>query len=232
MNLQELVNHTRSSVLRDTAIPSLWSDIEITLYLNHAENEFAIRTHDIVDDSTPAVVQFSTVAGQKVYPLHQSIIMINELGIVEYDVDDPTVEVNYTQLHDRTRRQLRRRFGIGRPCLYTAQVRSNSIRLDPTPDAAYTIEMVVARKPLQPMSDPEHVPEVDAQYHLNLCDFAAFRCLTNNRPEGAEMASGAEFKALWDLAVRDAKRAITNERAGVNPKARSNWTGKRYRTHG
>ena len=46
------------------------------------------------------------------------------------------------------------------------------------------------------------------------------------------MVSGDDFKTLWDLAVRDAKRAITKQRAGVNPQARNNWTGKRYRSHG
>ena len=234
MNLQELVNHTRCNILRDTAVPSLWTDSEILRYLNQAVKEFAIRTHDIVDDTTPEVVDFVTVIGQQVYDLHPSIITVNEVGIVEYDLTDPQnpVETNYSELHDRTRRQLRRRYSKGRPCSYTAQVRTQSIRLDPIPDAVYNVEMVVARKPLQDMSHEKHVPEIDEQYHLNLCDFAAFRCLSNNKPEGADMASGAEFKGLWDLAVRDAKRAIANQRAGVNPMARNNWTGKRYRAHG
>lgn len=232
MNLRELVNHTRCNVLRDSAVPSLWSDNEIVRYLNQAEKEFAIRTHDIVDDTTVAVTQFITVPGQQVYTLHKSVIMVNELGLVEYDEEDPPNEVSYSPLKDRTRQQLRRRYSKGRPTAYTAQVRTGSIRLDPIPDAAYTIEMVVARKPLRSMSQELHVPEIDEQYHLNLCDFAAFRCLTNNKPEGSDMAEGSEFKALWDLAVRDAKRAITNERAGTNPRAWVNWTGKRYRSHG
>lgn len=232
MNLQELVNHTRCNILRDTAVPSLWTDSEILRYLNQAVKEFAIRTHDIVDDTTAEVVKFVTVAGQQVYDLHPSVLIINEAGIVEYDADDPTLEINYTEMADRTRRQLRRRYSKGRPCRYTAQVRTQSIRLDPIPDDVYNIEMVVARKPLQDMSHEKHVPEIDEQYHLNLCDFAAFRCLSNNKPEGADMASGSEFKTLWDLAVRDAKRAIANQHAGVNPMARNNWTGKRYRSHG
>ncbi len=234
MNLRELVNHTRCAVLRDTAVPSLWSDTEITRYLNQAEAEFAIRTHEIVDGATEAVVKLVTVPGQQVYDLHPSILIINEMGIVEYDLTDPQapVETNYTELHDHTRRQLRRRYAKGRPCRYTAQVRTDSVRLDPIPDAVYTIEMVVARKPIKPLTSGGQSPEIDEQYHLHLCDFAAFRCLSNNKPEGADMASGADFKTLWDLAVRDAKRAISNQRAGVNPQARSNWTGKRYRNNG
>lgn len=233
MTLQELVNHTRCNVLRDTATPSLWSDLEIARYINQAVKEFAIRTHDIVDDTTPAITTFATVAGQQVYDLHASVIMVNEVGLVEYDITvDPAEETSYTPLQDRTRRQLRRRFSKGRPTAYTAQVRTHSMRLDPTPDAVYTVEMVVVRKPLVDMTNAKQSPEIDEHYHLNLCDFAAFRCLSNNKPEGADMAAGDDFKTLWDLAVRDAKRAITNMRAGVNPQARNNWTGKRYRAHG
>lgn len=232
MNLKSLVNHVRSNILRDCAIPQLWSDTEITRYLNQGEKEFATRTHDIVDDSTASITSFVTVVGQAVYPLHKSILLVNEAGLVEYDTSGPDpVEIAYTELRDRTRGQLRRRYSPGRPSLYTAQVRTKSIRLDPIPDAVYTIEMVVARKPKQEMSQGQHEPEISEDYHLALCDFAAFRCLTNNKPEGADMASAAEFKGLWDLAVRDAKRAIARQRAGDTALARNNWTGKRYRPH-
>ena len=229
MDLSELVSHTRNNVLRDTALPSLWSDAELTLYLNQAVKEFAIRTHEIVDDSTAAVTTFDTVAGQAVYDLHESIIIVNEAGLVEYNDSDE--EISYTPLRDRTRGQLRRRFSSGRPCYYTAQVRTDSIRLDPTPDAVYTIEMIVARKPLANMANPTDEPEISEEYHLNLCDYAAYRALVSNQPEGANMAAADTFKGIWDLGVRDAKRAIALKRAGETPQARANWTGKRYRSH-
>lgn len=230
MTLSELISHVRVALLRDTAIPALWSDAEITRYLNQATKEFAIRTHAIVDDETPAVVTFDTVVGQHTYDLHASVLRVDEAWIAEYD-DDELIGV--TELRDRTRGQNRYKFSKGKPCIYTVQTRTNAMRLYPTPDAVHTIEMVVARKPLVDMSSTGDEPEIAEEWHLNLCDYAAYRCLVNNRPEGAEMqAGGVDFKSIWDLAVRDAKRQIASQRAGEKPQARSNWTGKRYRRHG
>ena len=228
MTLQEIMVHLRCSVLRDTAIPQLWSDTELLRFINQAQMEFAIRTHNIVDDTTDEYTTFDTVAGQAIYPLSKKIVHVSEVGVVEYDLTDPQapVETNYTVLRSRTRNQLRRRYSKGCPNYYTLQVRSHSIRFDPIPDDAYTIEMVVARKPVRDMANEKDVPEIDEEWHLNLCDFAAFRALTNNDPEGANMSAAKEFRDLWDTAVRDCKRQMSVLRASETPRARVNWTGK------
>lgn len=231
MTLSELMDQLRCATLRDTALPRLWSDTELVRYLNHAQMDFAVRTHALVDDTTPATCKITTVAGQAVYPIHNSVVIVTEAGIVSYDTATQE-QNNFTLLEDRTRHQLQRNFSKGRPAAYTAQVRTNAIRFFPIPDAAYDIEMVVARKPLYQMERGNDLPEIPEEYHLALVDFAAFRALTNNNPESANMASGKEFKALWDLAVRDAKRAIATLRAGENPQARGNWTGKQHRWYG
>ena len=225
MNLSELVGHTRCTVLRDTAVPQLWSDKELVRFLNFGYKDFVIRTHSIIDSVTPAYCTFDTVIGQDTYPLNAAVLLVNELGIAEYDIND--VLTNYTPLHDRTRSQQRRSFTAGRPGYYTAQVRTGSIRLMPTPDAVYTIEMIVARKPKRDLEQGSDVPEIAEQYHLNLCDFAAWRALTGNDPDGTNMAAGKAFRDIYDLAVRDAKRALSRERLGVSPQARANWTGKK-----
>ena len=231
MTLSELMDQLRCATLRDTAVPRLWSDTELVRYLNHAQMEFAVRTHALVDDTTPATCKITTVPGQAVYALHESVVIVTEAGLVMRDADTQE-EIGYTPLEDRTRHQLPRSHTKGRPSRYTAQVRTKGIRFSPLPDAVYDIELVVARKPLYPMERANDIPEISEEYHLALVDFAAFRALTNNNPEGANMASGKDFKALWDVSVRDAKRAIATLRAGENPQARGNWTGKRYRWYG
>lgn len=229
MNLSELMEQLRCATLRDTALPRLWSDTELVRYLNQAQIEFAVRTHELVDDTTPATCKITTVPGQAVYSLHKSVVIVAEAGVVTRD--SGAEETGYTPLQDRTRGQLLRSHVKGCPSKYTAQVRTRSIRFFPIPDAAYDIELVVARKPLYAMEKGNDVPEISEEHHLALVDFAAFRALTNNNPEGANMAAAREFKALWDLAVRDAKRAVATLRAGENPQARGNWTGKQYRRY-
>lgn len=228
MTLQEIMNHLRCNVLRDSALPQLWTDSELLRFVNQAQLEFAIRTHNIVDDTTAEYTTITTEAGLGIYPISDKVVHVSEVGLVEYDTTDPQnpVETNYQQLRSRTRNQLRRRYSKGRPCYYTAQVRSHAIRLDPIPDDVYTIEMVVARKPKRELINEKDVPEIDSEWHLNLCDYAAFRALTNNDPEGANMSTAGEFKGLWDMAIRDCKRQMSVLRASETPRARVNWTGK------
>lgn len=226
MTLSELLQHLRCNVLRDTALPQLWSDTELLRYLNQAQKEFARRTHCLIDDSS-SFTTFNTVAGTQTYSLDKRIVQVTQAGTVEYDDQDPPVETSYHYMRDRTRHQARRRFSSGRPCVYTAQAKSHSIRFDPTPDQVYIVEMEVARLPLNDLVNAKDVPEIDEDYHLTLTDFAAWRALTNNDPEGANMTAAKEFRAVWDLNIRDVKREMSALRSGVNPQARTNWTGKR-----
>jgi hypothetical protein len=204
------------------AEPPLWSDTELVRYLGVAEALFARHTHILVDDSS-TFTEFSTVIGQSLYALDKRIVFIAELGLVVDDgVNDPT----YTPLRDRTRGQLRSSYNTGRPYEYTAQVTKGSLRLYPTPDAVYDITMEVARKPLRVMSLPSDTSELDEEYQLCLCDYAAWQALTNNDPEGSNTVAAQVFKDKWDTVLRDVKRDMSKQRAGAYPRARGNWTGK------
>lgn len=222
MKLKELLAHVRCSKLRDTALPQLWGDPELLRYFNQAQKEFAVRTHCLVDD-TEDFTTFDTVVGQQVYDLDQRIVFVGEADIL---VGESGSE-NWLPLHDAMRHKVRRTKSAGRPSCYTAQVRTNTLRLAPVPDAVYTIQLVVAHKPLEPLNSPDQEPEIDELYHLALTDYVVWQALVSNNPEGADMASATGFRNAWDVAIRDAKRDIMRMRAGANTQARSNWTGKR-----
>lgn len=222
MNVKELMGHIRCDVLRDTAEPYLWSDTELLHWLNEAHNLFARRTHALTDD-TDAMTTFQTEAGTASYKLDDRIVFVAEAGIV---TDDGNGNLSYQELRDRTRVQLRNTLRQGRPCAFTAQVSRNNIRLYPVPDDVYDIQMVVARKPLKRLVHAQDVPEIDEDYQYGLCDYVAWKALTNNDPEGANMSAAKDFQAAWALMLRDAKRDFARLRAGPNPRARGNWTGK------
>ena len=144
-------------------------------------------------------------------------------------LDPETDTASYHPMSSNTRGQQHTSFRKGRPCAYTIQTRSNAARLWPVPDDVYKVVMVVARKPLNKLVNSKDIPEIDEDYHLGLCDYAAWRALTNNDPEGANMAAADKFFGAWSLMVRDAKRDLRRMRAGQFPQARDNWTGKRAR---
>lgn len=215
MNLRELLEHTSQAILRDQAVPRQWKDPELTLYLNEAEVQFARRTHCLTD-GTSGFTFVETEAGVATYTLDPRVIFILEI-----------VDSDGIPLMDRTRGQISRRGFEGKPRAYTTDAAGRTLRLFPTPDDAYTLDLLVARKPLAPMVEDDDTPEIDEEYHLALCAWAAYRALRNNDPDGSNVLAADTFRTEWELAVRDAKRDVFRLRAGNNPTARANWTGKR-----
>lgn len=237
MNLASLRAHLRGAVLRDTALPYLWQDAELNKYLSDAQVQFARRTHALVDDVSD-FTEIITAADQELYPLDDRILRVDEAGIFD-DLG------SYCALVDGTRGQIARRTTPGRPRAFTMQHTvdlegeagdpegsgspRHALRFDCVPDGIYTVQLRVARKPLCPLEEDRDVSELDEDYQLLLCDYAAWRALSNNRPEGANMAAAGDFLQTWDRGVRDAKRDIALLRAGADPRAMANWTGKRSR---
>lgn len=213
MTLAELVAHTRT-ILRDRVRPYLWSDDELIRYLNEAQAQFARRTHQLTDDSSDFTF-VETEQGVATYTLDPRIVFVAEIH-----------HSDGIALRDRTRRTMRRGPTEGRPTLYSLDGQHRVMRLFPTPDAVYTLDLLVARKPLIALATDEDTPEIDEDYHLALCDGAVYRALRNNDPDASNTLSADTFKDSFDLQVRDAKRAVFRLRAGANLVARNNWTGK------
>lgn len=226
MTFRELMAHLRCSVLRDTASPTLWADAELRAFLNEAQDNFARRTFCLIDDSSD-FTSIDVAAGQAQYPLDKRVLFINWLGLAEYDEADALTR--WEQLQNGTRHRVPRTHYIDRPALYTAQTATRTLTLYPVPDAAYTLEMQVARLPLAPLESPDDECEIPEDYSLALCDYAAWRALKNNSPEGAQMVPATEFRAAYDLVVRDAKRDLASLHRGAGAQARGNWTGKHRR---
>jgi len=220
MTLAELRAHTRTALLRDEAIPYLWTDAELDRYLNEAYRLFAIRTHCFVS-GFESFCSFETEPGEFSYALDSRIIQVNEMYVTT--CDDPPIR---TKLRDNTRNQQQYYNVTGKPSCFLMQAVAGAVRLSPIPDDVYTIDMVCAHKPIKMLTSDGVENALPEEYELALCDYAAHRALINNDPEKANMASAKEFKAQWDMQVRDAKRDFAIKRAGADAQARSNWTGK------
>ena len=217
MNLGELIEHVRKRVLRDEAIPPLWPDEELTLYFNEAEDQFARRTH-VLSDAESDFTFLETEVGVASYKLDPRVVFVAEVTNAETGAP----------LRDAGRRKLHGRIGEGRPTAYTLDAAMRSIKLHPVPDAAYRLDLLVARKPLAKLAVDGDEPEIPEENHLDLCAWVAYKCLRHNDSEMANMAATAEsFRAEWDMALRDAKRDVYRLRSGPYPRATGNWTGKR-----
>ena len=211
MTFDELVAHLRGSVLRDTATPALWTDIELGRYLNEAQDQFARRTHCLADEES-AFTSLVTVAGTALYTLDDQIVFVADVA-----------HSDGTPLRAAVRARMSRSIGQSRPRHYSTDAAVRQIRLYPTPDAIYTLSLLVARKPAK-LVDGTDVPEIDEDYHLALCEWAAYRALRNNDVDGTNTVEAGKFREGWEMAVREGKRNTMRYRSV--PLQLNNWTGK------
>lgn len=212
MTLDELVAHLRGAVLRDTAKPQLWSDAELTRYLNEAQDQFARRTHCLLDEESDFTL-LATASGTALYTLNESVVFVVEM-----------FHADGTPVRNATRARMSRSLGAAKPRFYTTDAAVRTVKLFPTPDAAYDLQMLVARKPKAKLVNDSDSPEIDEDFHLPLCEWAAYRALRTNDTDGSNLMEAAKFRESWEQAVRDGKRAAMRYRR-TTPQL-NNWTGK------
>ncbi len=146
----------------------LWSNDELTLLLNEAENEFCRRVPII--DSTEFTIR--TVPGTAIYELDPVIIAVERV-------------FNSTQ-----QRVLRKTFHEVSDCAvlpaatrYQESLHTNSLMILGTPVVAETLQLTVRRLPLSPLlwtSRTTQEPEILAPWHSLLVDYAASQAWLKN----------------------------------------------------
>lgn len=199
MNGTELLDLTRV-ILRDAKQPGLWPDTTIYQYLTEAQRKMAERTFCVIDSSTYKV---TTAAGTRSYTLAEPVLLVTGAQV------------------SGEARPLRAGFSPnsffagtqGIPLRYTLTGGPRKISFDPTPDAVYTINLVTAVRPEDPVADGSElvVPE---SYHAALAHYAAAKCLLHNDVDGLNVEAVAPLNAIFTEAVRDLKREVYHYRIG------------------
>lgn len=201
MNLGALRAYTRSNVLRDVPLPRAWSDPDLDLWLNEAQDRIARDTQMFLDSESP-MAQFSTVAGTAVYTL------------------DPRVLAVRAMTRDGLRALSKAVFAgpdsrSGPPRCWMRRL-PTSIVLWPNPDAVYNIQMFVARLPLAKMEVESDVPEVPDPYHTTLCLWAGLQALLNTDTQGANKVDGItkSLEKRWGTALVEIGREVYQQNRG------------------
>lgn len=176
----------------DVATPYLWSDDEVTLYLNEAVNEAAERARLIRDASTPAVTQISITTGDVDYALHASILAIDRAQLASQP----------RSLIRQTVEEMEQRFPdwrgmVGTPHFFVED--SGRIRIAPQSPQADTLNLTVYRLPLAPMLTETDSPEIHAKFHYRLIDWALRCAYLKQDAETLDKQKAADYQALFDL---------------------------------
>lgn len=225
----ELLDHLRVDVLRDPAAPYLWSDELVMRLLNEAQRQFARKTFCLIDTyelqtDTPANDANGDLQGVSTYALP-----VETLFVWSVQLEGDTVP-----LHNLSRRRLPNlsEYSLGRPRAYTTDEAIRHVRFAPTPDgyggyqgAAGPYKAFV-RRSLRPteLIDADTAPQIPEEYHLDLCDFVAWRCLTLPDEDGQSARTAKEFERFWLERVNAAKAEVYQRMTGPDAYAIQNWT--------
>jgi hypothetical protein len=194
MTLEELLEGTRY-IVDDLVVPYQWSSEILTRYLNEAVDLLARRTFCLVD-SEDVSTRLTTVAGQTRYELDPTVLTV----VAVEDAEGIPLRPQWS-----TRRAS---VATGKPRGYSTRPGPRALYLWPTPDDAYEFQMLVARRPASVMTNLTDEPEIPEEFHLGLCDFAAYRAWMMADPDGVNLKAGLAAQARWDLHLRDAKREL------------------------
>lgn len=192
MTLAQLIAQFRSDV-DDAVATYLFSDADIIIWLNEAEEEAALRARLIFDATTTAVCSITVTAGTNTYALSELVFVIERASFLA------TGETEPVKLYLRDRFSLDRT----RPDWRTVEMEPEELIVDDKkvqlaclPASGGVLSLQVYRAPLTAMDDNSDTPEIGRAHHRHLVEWAKFRAFS--RP---------------DTEVFDAKRAETAEKA-------------------
>ena len=232
MTLQELLDFTASSVLGDRsgqlsgASDALWSDEFLTRCFNEAQRILCREAWVLSDDSTAAVTEIDLVASTASYALHSSVLRVLSARLSDSDVD--LTAASYEELRPRTNYDEDAFFDVssayteaaGRPYWFASDQATKKLRLRPAPDttsAALTLKLRVIRMPVTELvvTSITASPEVPAEYHLALTDYAAWRALSRPNADENYRQAAKDYKDAWEDTLAGAKR--DRRRAQASP---------------
>lgn len=227
MILRDLLAELRENILRDTSTAlvspnsdSLWSDEALVRYIRDAEDKFAAGTLCLRDATTPALCQLTLVAGQADYPLDRRVLAVYAARHGDTHLGKSGYASRFGGQGDLSPAFARSEPGdVGLPTLFYTDRETASLGVYPTPDAtaaATPLRLQVARLPLTPLStsDLDAEPEIPAEYHLDLLEWAAWRALRNHDADvdgepgnlSIVMARTSAHKKRFEDAVAECKR--------------------------
>lgn len=168
MTLADFIAEFRR-VRQDAQAPNLWSDEEITTYVNDAVNEACERAWLIEDRTTPSVCAINLVVSQSSYPLHDAVVKVKRVTL-------DGVPLRETSIEQMDRQDAFWETRVGKPRAYLLEG-NIGIRFDRLPAVVQSAALTVYRTPLVPLSadDQAAIPGIKTLYHLRLMPWV-YRC--------------------------------------------------------
>ena len=203
MYVQDLVDFVRQNMLDDTVEPYLWSDDTLSLLAKEAERQACIRADLLIDSTT---YYFDTIKGTDLYPISNNIIRPLKLF---YNNNGITIEVF--------------KYGIGKNTVLNTEgipyqyrfVDNNTIKLYPTPDNVYHINIIAS---IYPPNTSQFNFDISEQYQSDLKYYIAGQALLTQDLDAKDINKAQFFLSKFDEAFGLPKdyKSLQRERLGAN----------------
>lgn len=214
MNSTDLRNAFRSD-MRDEVAPYLWSDSELYRYINDAQIQFCKREGGI-RDATSAVTQVAVAIGEAFADISPSILTIRQATRAS---DGREIEIlnleNIQQMHAHATD-----YGaLASPsAMNTAGpleavilgMEAFKVRWVHIPVAADTVNLVVDRMALTPVTGANIDLEIAEEHHEHLLLWMKHRALLKQDAETYDKGRSDQFRSAFEEYCMEAKR--TRER--------------------
>ena len=214
MTLEDLIRRFR--VLADDKVaPYLFSDEDITDWLNDAQVQACVRGRLLLEDADPAMCNISVRAGVHTYPLHPLLYEIERLDFkVTGGTCSQPIKIKSRGWLDENRSGWRH---DDRGVLFAIQGET-SMRLVSTPNADGILTIEAYRLPRKVLANDSDKPEIHQASHEQLIHWALHRAFSipstetfdANRAANAEAVFTAYFGVLPDSDMRRLTREDTD----------------------
>jgi hypothetical protein len=201
MHSAELLALVRSQ-LKDEVEPYLWTDTVIYRYLDEAQRILAEKSYCLIDDENYTV---DTEIGVRSYTIPSEILLVLAAKIIG---ETKPLSVGFTHVGDAFFSS-----DTGTPIRYSLVGGKGKISFSPTPDAAYSVQLVTAIRPTEQLGATND-PVVPEETHAALADYATSRCLYTNDVDGINTASAEAFGTAFNMAVREQRAKVYRYRFG------------------
>jgi hypothetical protein len=216
MNAVQLMDYFRSQV-RDDVAPYLWSDDEVLVYMNEAQNMFVRLTNGIYDVSSEAA-RVMVDAGQAYSALHPAVLEIRKAYYVNPDTGRKR-ELKVVGLG-----------GLSSLTSYDYGVTKNAglddtpgpvdyvvvgeergkVRWINTPTENAVVQLAVARLPLVQITRTQRELEVSSEHHVSLVDWMKRLAYSKQDGDAFDPKAAAEaeskFRSYCDFVWKEWER--------------------------
>jgi hypothetical protein len=217
MTLEQLIAQFRTDS-DDLQAGNLSSNDSITLWLNEAQEEAAIRAQLIHESTDPDICVIPIVAGTSVYALHSKVLDITRADFTPTGSTTPINLILRDRIEqDRLRPDWRTTTDVPQELIQN----DTSIRLGCTPNGDGSLSIECYRLPLAAMAADPATPEIAQVHHRHLVQWALHRCYSRpdaeiHDPKRAELALYAFTQYFGIRPDADLRRSFSQNRPMFN----------------